>query len=213
MRTIKQLALAAALVVTAPAVLAQDVRITTFKDESTFTLNGRSYAITRNQDTAATLQGEFARTSRACPPDCLQPMSLADGVGTFGELEIIAFLENTVADGTGLLLDARAPADFARGSIPGAVNVPFTTLAENNRFRGDILRALGAVPRSDGTLDFTNAMALTLFSGGVWSADAPTAIRNLVSAGYPPEKLSYYRGGMQAWVHVGLSVQFPQNPG
>lgn len=213
MKTIKQLALAATLVAAASSAMAQDVRITTFKGESTFSLNGRTFTISRNQDTRATVQGEFARTSRACPPDCLQPMSLADGVATFGELEVMTFLENVVSDGTGLLLDARAPADFARGSIPGAVNVPHTTLAADNRFRVDILRALGATPRADGTLDFTNAMALTLYSGGVWSSDAPSAIRDLLAAGYPPEKLSYYRGGMQAWVHVGLSVHFPQNRG
>lgn len=213
MKTIQQLALAAILMTTAATAQAQDVRITTFKEDATYSLNERTFTIARNQDTSATLQGEFARTSRACPPDCLQPMSLADGVATFGELEVITFLEDIVTGGSGLLLDARDPADFAAGSIPGAVNVPHTTLAEDNRFRVDILRALGATPRADGTLDFTNAMALTLFSGGVWSSDAPTAIGNLLSAGYPPEKLFYYRGGMQAWVHVGLSVQPPQNPG
>lgn len=207
------LALVAAGLIAGSGVKAQDVRITTFKDDSTFALNGRTFTVTRNQDTNATVTGEFALTSRACPPDCLQPMIVSQGVQTVGELELLGFLEHDVTNGRGLLLDARDPVDFANGSIPAAVNVPFMTLHEDNRYRVDILRALGATPRSDGTLDFTNAMALAVFSGGVWSDDAPTAIENLLSAGYPPEKLFYYRGGMQAWVHVGLTVQRNQNPG
>ncbi|MCF2871725.1 rhodanese-like domain-containing protein [Octadecabacter sp. G9-8] len=191
----------------ATSAAAQDVRITTFKDDSTFTLNGRTFTVTRDQNTAATLQGDFARTSRACPPNCIQPMIAATGVATYGELEVLGFMETKVTDGAGLLLDVRNPDAFATSSIPGAVNVPFMTLTDENRFRKDILRALGAVDAAGDTLDFTNAMSLTVFSGGVWSSDAITAINNLLSAGYPARKLSYYRGGMQAWLHVGLTVQ------
>lgn len=195
------------------AAAAQDVRITTFKEDSTFTLNGRAFTVTRNQDTSNLLTGEFALTSRACPPNCLQPMIAADGVSTYGELEVLAFLETEVSDGNGLLLDTRVAADFAGGSILGAVNVPFATLDPENQYRADILQALGAVPTQNGAFDFSDAMLLTLFSGGVWSADARKAITNLLAAGYPPENLFYYRGGLQAWIHVGLTVQQPQNPG
>ena len=140
-------------------------------------------------------------------------MTIANGVATIGEVELLAFLESEVSDRRGLLLDSRNPDEFKQGSIPGAVNVPHITLASENRYRGDILQALGAASNADGSLDFTNAMALTLFSGGVWSADAPQGVANLLAAGYPPEKLFYYRGGMQAWMHVGLTVQFPATPG
>jgi hypothetical protein len=57
-----------------------------------------------------------------------------------------------------------------------------------NRFRDDILRALGAVAQFDGSLDFTNALALTRYSGGVWSNDAPNAIRHLMAAGQPANR-------------------------
>jgi hypothetical protein len=73
--------------------------------------------------------------------------------------------------------------------------------------------ALGAVAQIDGSLDFTNAIALALYSGGVWSNDAPNAIGHLLAAGHPANKLFYYRGGMQAWAHVGLTILQPQNPG
>jgi len=189
------------------AAVAQDVRISTFMPDVTFTLNDESVTIQRNQDTAAVLQGDFTLTSRPCPPACIQPMIAAPGVATVGELELIGFLETVVSNSQGLLLDVRDPTDFAAGSVPGAVNVPVQTLGPENRFRDDILRALGAVDAPDSGLDFSNAMTLALFSGGVWSPDAPSAIKNLIDAGYPASKLLYFRGGMQAWVHVGLTVQ------
>lgn len=208
-----QLALSAFLMLIAAPVLADDVRITTLKEDSTFTLNDRSFTISRIQDTTNALTGPFTLTSRVCPPNCLQPMTIAAGVVTLGELEVLTFLETDVAGRKGLLLDSRLPEDFATGSIPSAVNVPYATLIAENPYRSDILRALGAVALSDGRLDFANSMSLALFGGGVWSNDAPMAISHLLAAGYPPEKLFYYRGGMQAWVQVGLTVQVPQTPG
>jgi rhodanese-related sulfurtransferase len=95
-------------------------------------------------------------------------MDISDGITTLGDLELLDFLENRVSGGTGLLLDTRVPAEFATGSIPDGVNVAVATLDPENRFRDDILRALGAVAQFDGSLDFTNALALTLYSGGVW---------------------------------------------
>ena len=213
MKTTMALASLACAISLGTAVSAQDVRISTFKTYSTFTLNGQTFTVTRDQDPNARLAGDFTRTSRACPPHCLQPMIVAEGVVTLGELEVMKFLENDVTGSTGLLLDTRSPADFALGSIPGSVNVPGETLAPDNRFRDDILRALGAVSRADDTLDFSGAMSLALYSGGNWSDAAPNAVEQLLAAGYPAEKLFYYRGGMQAWSHVGLTVHQSQNPG
>jgi len=64
---LKQLALITSIALLGTATMAQDVRITTFKGDSEFTLNGRTFTITRNQDTTAMLTGDFALTSRACP--------------------------------------------------------------------------------------------------------------------------------------------------
>lgn len=208
----KHLCLTAAFCIMATAGCAQDVRITTFKSDSTFSLNGQTFTVSRDQNTGATLREEYALTSRACPPNCIQPLIVATGVETFAELEVLKFLEDHVTGGTGLLIDARSPADYASGSIPGSVNVPFPTLSPENRFRDDILRALGAVDQGAETLDFSNAMMLALYSGGPWSDDAPTAIESLLAAGYPAEKLFYFRGGIQAWLHVGLTIQQSQNP-
>jgi len=166
----------------ATPILAQDVRITPQKDSSSFVLNGQSFTIARIQDSAHELRGEFTRTSRECPPFCIQPMIVSEGVRTVGELEVLAFLEDTVASGRGLLIDSRVPDWFAKGSIPGAVNVPFPTLSDENPYRDDILRALGAVPTDAGGLDFTDAFELVLFCNGPWCEQAPIAVRNLIAA-------------------------------
>ena len=190
--------------------LAQEAMLVDGLADLRFTLNGQDYVIARNQDPDAVIEGDFARVSRACPPFCIQPMAPVAGVATLGELELLVFLRDKVAGGTGVLLDARLPEWFGKGSIPAAVNVPFATLAPENPFRNDILEALGAKPLRDGAFDFAEAPDLVVFCNGAWSDQALRALEALKAAGYPPEKLSYYRGGMQDWVMLGLTVSGPE---
>ena len=35
---------------------------------------------------------------------------------------------------------------------------------------------------------------------------SPTAARNMIESGFPAENISYYRGGMQNWQGLGLTV-------
>ena len=184
---------------------AQDVRITDRLDRYAATINGQPQVIERIQNPEHRLTGDFTKTSRPCPPFCIAPIEAAPGVATLGEIEVIDFIDTHVGGGTGLLLDSRVPEWFAKGSIPGAVNVPFTTLDPANPYRDDILAALGARQDGDGW-DFGGAMDLLLFCNGPWCDQAPRAIRNLRDAGYPAEKLHYYRGGMQLWLLLGLTV-------
>lgn len=199
----------AALFHTGSIATAQQVGITADKAESRFTVNGREFTIARVQDTEHRLTGEFTRTSRECPPFCIQPITAADGVETLGELEVLDFLETEVSTGQGLLVDSRLPDWYALGTIPGAVNVPFPTLEADNPYRDDILQALGAVKRVDGSFDFSGAPELVLFCNGPWCGQSPRSIQNLVAAGYPPEKLHYFRGGMQSWQILGLRTYLP----
>jgi len=187
---------------------AQDVRITEDVLRQDFTLNGEPIVIERIQDTTHQLSGNFTKTSRPCPPFCIHPISAGAGVRTVGELEVMDFLKSDVANGKGLLLDSRLPQMFDKGSIPGAVNVPFSTLDPKNPFRDEILKALGAQPVGE-NWDYSNAMTLALFCNGPWCDQSPRAIRFLTGAGYPSEKLMYYRGGMQVWMLLGLTVQQP----
>ncbi|MGL4319563.1 MAG: rhodanese-like domain-containing protein [Paracoccaceae bacterium] len=199
----------AVAVMAAQGAAAQTVKLTEDISAAQITIAGQTLEIARNQDETATLTGDVAKTSRACPPFCIQRMEPVRGVQAVGELELIAFLENEVAAGAGVLIDARLPEWFAKGSIPGAVNLPFATLDAANPFRNDILMALGATPLGGSEFDFTNAVHLTLFCNGIWSDQALRGLQALRAAGYPADKLSYYRGGMQDWQILGLTIANP----
>jgi rhodanese-related sulfurtransferase len=185
--------------------MAQDVRITADMDMADFTVGGRSYTIARNQDTSNRLNGELTRTSRPCPDFCIQPMRAAPGVQTLGELEVIALLQSDVSDGEALLVDARSPAEFAIAAVPGAVNIPLEVVRVDNPYRGQIFQALGGRPDGIG-FDFSDALELVVYGDGPWNAEAAEMIRELIDAGYPAAKLGYYRGGMQGWQGLGLTV-------
>lgn len=172
----------------------------------------KQITIRRNQDTDALLEFDFARTSRPCPPFCAQPMKIAIGVATIGEAELIDFMQTHLATGSGLLIDARTPDWHERGTIPGSVNIPFTQL---NPAQGadeltleDSLGQLG-VTATDSGWNFSQAKTLVLWCNGPWCGQSPSAIRGLLSIGYPAGKLLYYRGGMQLWKIFGLPVVSP----
>lgn len=205
-------AIAAAPLLLATPLMAEDVRITTFKPTISYTLNGQTFEIARVGDPTHVVSGEMARTSRPCPPDCVLPQTIADGVETVAELELLDFMQNEASDGLGLLVDTRMPGATEDGMIPGSVGIPHVILSPENRFRQDILLALGATASGD-VLNFENAMTLMIYAGGSWDSAGKAGVEHLLDAGYPPEKLLFYRGGMQAWSLLGLTASSPQNPG
>lgn len=168
--------------------------------------------VSRNQDTNAVIDPDFAKTSRKCPPFCAQPMEVAAGVKTIGEVELIQFMAKKLNDGSGVLVDARTPDWYAKGTIPGSINVPYTDL---NKSLGaeeiaisDAMGRFGAV-KKDGGYDFSKAKELVLWCNGPWCEQSPKAIHGLIELGYPAAKLIYYRGGMQEWRIFGLTVLPP----
>ena len=150
--------------------------------------------INRVQDTKNQINGEWALTSRPCPDFCIQPHSPAEGVTTIGELELIEMLQDSEA----VVLDSRTRDWFEGGTIPGAINIPYTYVV-------DELAQLGCEPDFDGW-DCAAAKPVALFCNGVWCGQSPTAIRDMVKAGYPANRIFYYRGGMQVWRLLGLTV-------
>ena len=137
-------------------------------------------------------------------------MDVAPGVKTVGELEVLAFLENEVASGEGILIDARTPKWFVDGTIPGSVNIPYTDFESDLEIELEgTLEDIGVTINDDGSYDFSTAKDLLLFCNGPWCGQSPRAIRNLLELGYPAEKLFYYRGGMQLWRLLGLTVLVP----
>ncbi|MBF9047836.1 rhodanese-like domain-containing protein [Rhodobacterales bacterium LSUCC0031] len=152
--------------------------------------------ITRNQDNTARLEGDWLLTSRPCPNFCIQPMIPAPGVTPVGELEVIAALQDP---GT-VVIDGRIRPEFEAGTIPGAISVPYTEAA-------DRLGELGCAPDFDGFICEGEGVAkVVLFCNGPWCGQSPTAARRMIEAGFPAENISYYRGGMQNWMGLGLTV-------
>ncbi|WP_218588630.1 rhodanese-like domain-containing protein [Marivita hallyeonensis] len=151
----------------------------------------------------------ISRQGPTCPGSCIQPMQVAPGVRTLGELEVIAFLQSTVEAGSGLLIDVRMPGTFMSGSLPGAVNVPVATFSTDNPYRDDLLSALGA-ETSGNTRSFSNAFTLLVFGEGADDRSATDAITGLLDAGYPENKILYYRGGTADWTRLGLNLSVGQ---
>lgn len=113
----------------------------------------------------------------------IQPIQLAGGVRTVDEMEVHEFQEKGLP-----IIDARTPGFYAVSTIPEAKNIPHNEIAERmselNRDRPSIF-----------------------FCNGPQCPQSSTAIHNLLEAGYPPEKILYYRGGMHDWVTLGLPLE------
>ncbi|HHJ14629.1 MAG TPA: rhodanese-like domain-containing protein [Gammaproteobacteria bacterium] len=228
----KRISILMLLALLAPAVMALEVKLTPDRDYVEVIHQGRLVKVMRIQDQDHKLEGSFAKTSRKCPPFCIQPMDVAPGVKTIGQVELFDFMEQDLLDGTGLLIDARTPSWWKRGTIPGSINIPFTVfdLDKDDPKLLEVMDQLGVRRRNQvggftrmlektGLLDgdektddwdFSRAKTLVLWCNGMWCGQSPRAIRGLLRLGYPAKKIRYYRGGMQAWQSLGLTVVEPE---
>jgi rhodanese-related sulfurtransferase len=175
--------------------------------------NGKKITIMRNQDEKNTVNPAYALTSRACPPFCIQPGTLAPGVETVGELEVLGYIQKMAAgDKSILLIDSRTPDWVVRGTIPGSINLPYTKLDESKGADPlsvtEAMELFGAKETSSGW-DYGQAKTLVLFCNGMWCGQSPNNIRTLVKMKYPVEKIKWYRGGMQDWENLGLTTIKP----
>jgi rhodanese-related sulfurtransferase len=91
----------------------------------------------------------------------INPIELAPGVRTVGELEFTAHIENGLP-----LIDSRPRESFASGTIPHARNVPHTDAADRLN-------------------DFDRTVDTVLFCNGPQCAASPHGIRALLDVGYP----------------------------
>ena len=157
-------------------------------------------------DVAFTLNGVEKSIRQTETLDTAQVSAFHKPGPNCGEREVIRFIADKVALGEGLLIDSRQPEDRAARFITASVNVPYSLLQPDNPYVADIMQALGA-RAFEGTLNFSDAMPLVVFDDGPTTNDASTFIAALIAAGYPAEKLSYYRGGMLVWTALGLNTQ------
>jgi rhodanese-related sulfurtransferase len=169
--------------------------------------NDEPVKLMRNQQNRHEIVDFYRRTDRGK----IQPMHpfAPHAVETIGELEMIDYLQKRSAgDHSVLIIDSRTMDWVKRsGMIPGAVNIPFTkfksseTTLEIMEDQFDVL--------SGETFDFSNAKTLVMYCNGNWCGQSPTAINKLLQMGYPAAKIKYYRGGMQSWTSLGLTVVQP----
>ena len=171
--------------------------------------------ISRDGNNSNLVDPAFAKTSRPCPPFCIQPTEpfLPARVATVTELDIIHAARDVAGGDTSVvLIDARTPGWVKKGTVPHAVNVPFTkidskALAKDPMAVVDILTSQFGVEDMDGVLNYNKAKTLYLFCNGSWCGQSPMAINALLTMGYPQDKIKYYRGGMNDWKLLGLTIK------
>ena len=114
-----------------------------------------------------------------------------------------------------LVIDSRTPDWVAKGTIPGAINIPWKNLNPDQGADpisiGEILESQLNAANMEGLWDYSQAKTLIMFCNGMWCGQTPNNIKNLLKFGYPPHKLKWYRGGMQNWENLGLTTAKPIN--
>ncbi len=160
--------------------------------------------IQRIQDQDNVLAGGYTKTSRKCPPFCIQPLHVAPGVITVAELELLEFIDKKLEMGSGLLIDARTPEWYQKATIPGSINIPFTRFDPEKSVAvlADVLLKLNVHKKgtgggsfmnsirhffssdanaADSPWNFSQAKEILLYCNGIWCGQSPHAIKNLLS--------------------------------
>jgi rhodanese-related sulfurtransferase len=168
---------------------------------------GKIITIKRNQNRKNIISKYYQPTHRGK----IQPMRpfAPHVVETIGALEMINYLKQLEHKKDSIIIiDSRTKAWVKRGTIPGTVNIPFTEFKEDDR-AVEIMEEQFDVLNMGSVLNFSNAKTLVMYCNGIWCGQSPTAIKKLLDYGYPASKIKYFRGGMQNWESLGLTVVNP----
>jgi rhodanese-related sulfurtransferase len=154
---------------------------------SPFTMNG--VQISQNR---GSVHDAFKNpASRKCKPFCVQPDSIPGAktvkVGDFPGMAA------DINSGAILVVDMRTAQWFGKGTIPGAVSLPYSSLTGKKTKAKAKMRKL----KNKGVIGFCN---------GWWCGQSPTGLKAMVKLGYKG-KLYYFRGGVQDWVDAGLPLK------
>ncbi|MBF0583148.1 MAG: rhodanese-like domain-containing protein [Magnetococcales bacterium] len=155
-----------------------------------FTLNG----VTLKQDRSKPKPDAFKDpASRKCPPFCVEPDTLP-GATTI-RVEDFAKMAADISAKKILIVDMRTPDWFQKGTIPGAISLPFSDLT------GPEAKVKSKIKKLEGK-------DIIAFCNGWWCGQSPEGIKNLVALGYTG-KIYYFRDGNQGWVDAGLPLSTP----
>jgi rhodanese-related sulfurtransferase len=134
------------------------------------------------------------------------PMQIHKEIETYGEVEVLTFIKNMQHDKKMLLIDSRDEEWYEYRTIPGAINIHYVYMMMPQEFEEEYNNALNSlgVLGAKKPYDFSQAKTILLFCNGAWCSQSPKMIKTLLSLGYPPKKIKWYRGGMDDW--LGLSM-------
>lgn len=190
-------------------VFAEEIPVKITKDIATVKVydSGKTVTIKRIQDTENRLTDDYTKTSRACPPFCIQPTRIEDGIKNIAELELLTFMQTKVLNNEGVIVDARLQNWFEIETIPSSINIPYKVMRNASKNTAKkIFQILGMRVKSDGTWDFSNVKELAIFCNGVWCEQSKYFMEGMMKYNYPKEKLAYYRSGFQGWKLLGLTT-------
>jgi len=168
---------------------------------------GKKVEIVRIQDTSHHLTDDFSKTSRECPPYCVQPTKIHKDIKNVAELELLSFIENHVNKHSGILVDTRLKSWFELESIPSAINIPYVAVKSfSKKSMNKLFVLLGKKEMPDGSWNFTDAKKMLIFDNGIWCAQSQYFVDALLKYNYPTDKILYYRAGLQGWKLLGLTT-------
>jgi rhodanese-related sulfurtransferase len=144
-------------------------------------------------------------------PGVIQPFVINEKIKTIGEIEVLDFIYNKSSKEPNkyALVDTRKNSWFELETIPSAINVPFEDYEYDEYFVKEYENAyknLGIKIIEKDKFDLTNAKEVIFFCNGAWCPISSKSIEYLLSIGYPADKMSWYRGGINSWNLLSLTT-------
>jgi rhodanese-related sulfurtransferase len=141
------------------------------------------------------------------------PMMLHPKIETVSEPEVLDFIQMMQDDPNMLLVDTRDEEWYRYRTIPGAINIHYMDIIDATLFPKAYRKALHTlgIKKINHQLDFSEAKALLLFCNGAWCSQSPKMIKALLRLGYPPQKMKWYRGGMEDWLGFNMTTTRAKN--
>lgn len=135
-------------------------------------------------------------TSCALNKGYLQPLVPLPGVHPVTEIEVLQALN----DPHTMVIDMRDEEDPLEATIPNSFHIPFNELEDR---MGELSCVRQGATRS---WDCSASPKIVAFCNGPVCPQSPVGIAAIVRAGFPVDKISYYRGGMMDWEALGLTT-------
>jgi rhodanese-related sulfurtransferase len=139
----------------------------------------------------------ITRTLTACAPvkGFLQPLIPLPGVRPVAEIDVLHALNDPLT----MVIDMRDEDAPLEATIPNSYHIPFNELE-------DRMDEMGCIRQGKRQWNCTGAAHIVAFCNGPVCPQSPAGIASMVRAGFPADKISYYRGGMMDWEALGLTT-------